>query len=282
MSVAGVPNPGPFGSGHISALVGATPKFSPARPIEVLSDGATPIDTLMDRASEALANTQYFECIDFSLRALQRAVHKRDWEHVARITMPLQEARRQLRQIACDTGKTLVLRTLPARGTTIEPGCYLLEPPMIGLDGKTFRDMARARKVPVLAIVKEPTTSAGKWPIVGVGTGQFENVVARVQVDPPASLLGYAGSLSQTDAKLLPNAAWFQTTLEALGDAAIRKVRPEWPAAHRVEDFAEYLEAVPDHEKLSQALAAAAKEAITAPVPVSLRRRPYFDDPHSF
>ncbi|MFO0856965.1 MAG: hypothetical protein U0640_06370 [Phycisphaerales bacterium] len=284
MSVAGVPNSpqGPFGSGLISAHAAGASRISGVRPVEVLADGATPIDTLMDRASEALVKTQYFDAIDFSLRALQRAIHKRDWEHVARITMPLQEARRQIRQLACDAGKTFVLRTLPARGTTIEPGCYLLEPPMIGLDGKTFRDMARARKVPVLALVKEPTTSAGKWPIVGVGTGQFENVVARVQVEPPASLAGYAGSLAQTDAKLLPDAAWFQMTLEALGDAAIRKVRAEWPAAHRVEDLAEYLDAVPDHEKLSQALAAAAKEAVVAPAPVSLRRRPYFDDPHSF
>ncbi len=289
MSIAGVPNPapGPFGSGPLSALAGAASKFgspanSPARPVEVLPDGVTPLDTLMDRASEALVKTQYFEAIDLSLRALHRAVQKRDWERVARITMPLQEARRQLRQIACDAGKSFVLRSLPARGTTIEPGCYLLEPPMIGLDGKTFRDMARARKVPVLALVKEPTTSAGRWPIVGVGTGQFENVVARVQVDPPASLVGCTGPIAQTDAKLLPDASWFQSTLEALGDAAIRKVRPEWPAAHRVEDLAEYLDAVPDHEKLSQALAAAAKEAINAPEPVSLRRRPYFDDPYSF
>lgn len=280
MSVAGVPSSG--SSGPSNSWESGTAR---ARPIEVFGDMAshlekTPVDNLMERASEALVKTQYFETIDLCLRALQRAIHKKDWEHVTRIVMPLQEARRQVRQVACDAGKTFVLRTLPARGTALEAGCYLLEPPLIGLDGKTFREFARARKVPVLVLVKEPTTSAGKWPVVAVGTGQFENVVARVQVEPPAGLAGYSGALA--DAKVSPDAAWFMAAQEAVGDAAIRKVRSEWPAAHRVEDLAEFLDAVPDHEKLCQALGAAAKEAMAAPAPTLLRRRPYFDDPHSF
>jgi hypothetical protein len=78
----------------------------------------------------------------------------------------------------------------------------------------------------------------------------------------------------------LSDGSWFQATQEALGDAAIRKVRAEWPASHRVDDLAEYLDGVPDHEKLSQALEAAAREAMTAPIPAMPRRRPFVDNPY--
>jgi hypothetical protein len=278
MSLAGVPNP-------LGALTGAKP---PSAPVEVLGGygggDPTQIDALMERASQALLRMDYFETIELSLRALDRARRKRDWERVARITMPLQEARRQLRQLATDAGRVFVLRSLPSRGQALEAGLYLLEPPLIGLDGATMRDMLRARKVAAMVLVKEPTTSAGKWPMVGVGRGEFENVVARVQLDPPAGLAGHAGPVASAEGGALQHAladgTWFQMAQEALGDAAIKKVRSEWPAAHRVDDFAEYLDAVPDHEKLSQALESTAREATTAPIPAMGRRRPYVDNPY--
>jgi hypothetical protein len=284
VSVAGVPNP--FGA--ITGAKSPATAVPPATPVEVLGGfggvDATQIDALMERASAALLRMDYFETIELSLRAMERSRRKRDWERVARITMPLQEARRQIRQLATDVRKVHLLQGLPTRGVPMEPGLYLLEPPMIGLDGTTVRDMLRARKVPAMVLVKEPTTSAGKWPIVGVGRGEFENVVARVQLDPPAQLAGHAGPVSGADADTVQHAladgTWFQTAQEALGDAAIKKVRSEWPAAHRVDDLAEYLDAVPDHEKLSQALESTAREAMTAPIPALGRRRPYVDNPY--
>jgi hypothetical protein len=298
MSLAGVPNPlgalasgvtGGMAGGMAGGLANGGKPTAPATPVEVLSGyvgggDATQIDALMERASAALLRMDYFETIELSLRALDRARRKRDWERVARITMPLQEARRQVRQLATDAHQVFVLRSLPSRGQPLDAGLYLLEPPMIGLDGATLRDMLRARKISALVLVKEPTTSAGKWPIVGVGRGEFENVVARVQLDPPASLAGHTGPLANAPADALQaglaDGTWFQSAQEALGDAAIRKVRPEWPAAHRVDDLAEYLDAVPDHEKLSQALEATAREAMTAPIPAQTRRRPFVDNPY--
>ena len=44
----------------------------------------------------------------------------------------------------------------------------------------------------------------------------------------------------------------------------------------------EALDALPDHEKLHQALAAACREAIHAPAPERPRRRGRHDDPFSF
>ncbi len=248
----------------------------------------TPIDALMEKASVALVRADYFTCEDLCLRALERCRRARDWERLARVVLPLQEARRQLRQIAADTGRVFVLRRLPSRGEKVEAGCYLVEPPMIGLDARTFREMARGRRVPVIAMAKEPTTSAGKWPIVGVGGNlgaQPVPVSVRVQVDPPYGLEGVK-TLGELPENRLPDLAWVLATQEALGDAAIAKVeagrKAGWPADHRVEDLMEYLDAVPDHEKLHQALEATAREAAAAPSSMKIRRRGIMDDPSSF
>jgi hypothetical protein len=275
MSVAGVPSQfsGAAGGDAARAAIQMDPRILAAGP---------GIDALMEKASQMLVACDYFGASEACERALDKARRVKDFERIARICMPLQEARRQIRQIAVDAGRTRVLNVLPARGTPLEPGLYLLEPPLIGLDGNTFRQFAFARRVPVLAIAKEPTTSAGRWPVVGVGRGEFENVVARTQVEPPASLVGHAGPLVGMDPSRLPDGAWMLAAQEAIGDAAIRKVRPEWPAAHRVEDLIELLDAVPDHEKLAQALEATAREALTAPTPQRPRRRPFVEDPYSF
>lgn len=271
MSLAGVPSQFPAQPAHTDARIAAA---------------SSAIDALMERASVALEATDYFAAQEFALRAIEKARRVQDFDRIARIAMPLQEARRQLRHLATDArdaGNVFVVSSLPSRDTKIDPGFYLLEPPLIGLDGKQFRELARGRKVPILALVKEPTTSAGKWPIVGVGVGEFENVVARVQVDPPASLKDWKEkSLKNAPRESLPDSAWFLSVQEALGDAAIRKVNPLWPAAHKVEDFIELLDAVPDHEKLSQTLMYTAKEATTAPAPKLPRRRPLVDNPLRF
>lgn len=268
MSLAGVPSQFPT---HSDARIAAA---------------SSAIDALMERASVALEATDYFAAQEFCLRAMDKARRVLDFDRISRIAMPLQEARRQIRHLATDArdaGGVFVLSSLPSPETRIEPGFYLLEPPVIGLDGRQFREVARNRKVPVLALVKEPTTSSGKWPIVGVGAGEFENIVARVQVEPPASLKGWKEkSLRTAPREALPDSAWFMSVQEALGDAAIRKVNPLWPAAHKVEDFIELLDAVPDHEKLSQTLMYAAKDALTAPAPKLPRRRPVMDNPLTF
>ncbi|HEX2836987.1 MAG TPA: hypothetical protein VHN77_02545 [Phycisphaerales bacterium] len=235
---------------------------------------ATPIDALMDKASVALVKADYFTTEELCLRAIERCRRMRDWERVARAVLPLQEARRQIRQFATD-GPVRMVQKLPSRGEPLEVGCYLAQPPMIGLDARTFRELARGRRVPVMAIAKEPTTAAGKWPVVGVGGNlgaQPVPVVVRVQVEPPTGGV--------------PDVAWMLATQEALGDAAIAKVEAGrklgWPADHRVEDLIEYLEAVPDHEKLHQALEATAREAAGASASTKPRRRGMLDDPRSF
>jgi hypothetical protein len=220
------------------------------------------------------------------VRAIERCRRSRDWERLARAVLPLQEARRQMRQIAMDAGRVAVLERLPSRGEKVEPGFYLVEPPLIGLDARTFREMARGRRVPVLALAKEPTTASGQWPMVAVGGNlgaQAMPVSVRVRVEPPA---GLTGAKTIAGAGSVPDVAWVLATQEALGDAAIARVeegrKAGWPADHRVEDLLEYLDAVPDHEKLLQGLAATAREAAASPASTRPRRRGIADDPWSF
>lgn len=223
---------------------------------------------LMEEASQALGRTAYFDAEALCLKAMSRARATSDFDAMARIALPLQEARRQRRHEAIDTGRVSVLRELPLSEKGVEPGCFLLEPPLVGIDARGVRDLLTRRKVPALVLTREPATGKGLWPIVGVGVGSFQPVVVRVQVKPSPG-----GT---------PTSEWMLAAQELLGDAALLKVLPEWPADHRVDDVWEYLEAVPDHEKLSQAFARACREASAMPERSPPRRRAPFDDPFSF
>jgi hypothetical protein len=70
----------------------------------VARGGPQQVEELMERASGALGRMEYFQAEELSLKALLRARGRDDFERMARICMPLQEARRQIRQIALDAG----------------------------------------------------------------------------------------------------------------------------------------------------------------------------------
>jgi hypothetical protein len=120
-----------------------------------------------------------------------------------------------------------------------------------------------------MVLAREPQTKSGRWPMVGVGTGPREPVVVRVQVAPPAI----------PEVIDLP---WYLAAQEALGDAAILKAPASVPADHHVDDLMDLLEAVPDHEKLIQALAQACRQAVGTEPTVLPRRRPIMEDAFSF
>ena len=235
------------------------------------------IDQLMERASSALVATNYFEAETLCLKALTRCAAANDFERMARICLPLQEARRQKREEAVDAGRTCIIQSLPARGGPIEPGCYLLEPPLIGIEAVTLREMADRKKVPALVLCREPRTSAGKWPMVGVSGTDRESLVVRVQVTPPPEF-DVPDARGQQGPRVGPDASWFVKTQEALGDAAIAKIKADLPPDWRALDLFEMLRAVPDHEKLVQALMGACELAARSPLSEKPRRRAVFED----
>jgi len=240
------------------------------------------IDELMERASSALVTTNYFEAEKWALKALDRACAAQDYERMARICLPLQEARRQKRHEAIDSGNTFILRTLPSRGDDLAPGCYLLIPPLIGLEAGSLRSMLDRKKVPAMVLCKEPTSSSGKWPLVGVSGSDRESLVIRAQVPPPEGFENMTPMGPGEGLRPGPSARWFLSSQEAMGDAAIAKVDPKLPPDYRALDLYEYLKAVPDHEKLHQALEAVCREAAVTGPSARPRRRAVIDDPFSF
>lgn len=225
-------------------------------------------DELMERASTALAKGDYFDAASLCGRAMIQARRADDFERMARVCLPLQEARRHIRTQALDARQIFVLDALPTGRTRLESGCYVVQPPLIGLSANALREMLDRRRVAAMVLAREPTTRAGQWPIVMVGGGQFRLVVARVRPEAPAN-----GT---------PTPEWLLAAHEALGDAAIAQVLPEWPADHRADDLLERLEGLPDHEKLMQALAAACREAARMTLRSPPRRRVPMDDPRGF
>jgi hypothetical protein len=250
--------------------------------MNTLNTTSKSIDELMERASAALVATNYFEAEKLALKALDRAMAAQDYERASRICMPLQEARRQKRHEAIDAGTTFLLRTLPDRGQEFAPGCYLLIPPLIGLEAQTLRSLLDRKKVPALVLCKEPTTGSGKWPLVGVSGSDRESLVIRTQVPPPEGFEKMTPMVAGEGMRAGPSSRWFLTSQEALGDAAIAKVSAALPPDYRALDLYEYLKAVPDHEKLHQALEAACREAAVVGPSPHPRRRAVIDDPFSF
>jgi hypothetical protein len=233
----------------------------------------------MERASIALTETRYFEAERLSSQALHKAYRVFDFERMARIVLPLQEARRQKRQIAEDTGAVFILSSLAVLDEPPMPGMFLFQPPLIGADARGYREAADSKHVPVFALAREPMSRDGLWPVVTVG-----DVSIRTKVAPPFPAQRQEAGPTRDDSARFgpPPSEWFTLAAEALGDAAIARLNPADPAAWRVEDLLLATDAHPYHEKLHQALEACCREAVGRPLPEGRRPRPMIDDPFSF
>ncbi|MBY0311251.1 MAG: hypothetical protein K2W85_04215 [Phycisphaerales bacterium] len=237
------------------------------------------IDALMEQSSAALVKRDYFAAERLASSALRRAYAAGDFERMARIVLPLQEARRQKRDLAVDSGKIYIVDSELPQGKTLKPGCYLISPPRVGVDGRLLREMADEREVPTVVIVREPPSREGLWPIVAVGPVTVRTKVAPPPPAKPAAKKKPAKPTATKKGKTAEPAepavapvgepvlttAWFLSTSELLGDAAIAQIAATLPAASRVDALMDRLEAHPDHEKLHQRLAEACREAILEP-----------------
>jgi len=243
------------------------------------------VDSLMEQASQALVERRYFDAERLAAEALARAFTVLDYERMARIVLPLEEARRQKRDAAAEAGYVgVVIDQLPV-GRALKAGCYLVCPPRVGIDGRSLREAADKKKVAVIVVVREPTSRDGLWPVVALGP-----VTVRTKVPPPEMThngTGAPGGTSRQRKKAgaspadgaaapelpRPSVQWFLRTCELLGDAAIAAVDRALPADFRVENLFRRLEALPDHEKLHQALGDACREAMMGPEPGRKARR---------
>lgn len=236
------------------------------------------IDEAMDRASEALVETRYFEAEQLCLRSLERAHKARDYDHMARIVLPLQEARRQKRMLAADTGRRAIIDSTRALRAPPQAGCYLIQPPLVAIDARGLRERADAKKVPVLMVTREPMTLSGHWPVVAATMG----LSIRIRFDPPFPLQRVETGWTRDNNTEAPPAAWFLGAADAISREGLKKVDPTDAAAWRVDDLMVLLEAHPDDELIHQALGDTCREALAQPLPEGPRPRRLRDDPYCF
>ncbi|MCC6428547.1 MAG: hypothetical protein IT435_17230 [Phycisphaerales bacterium] len=252
-------------------------------PLPTASSDSSPIDELMDRASDALVRTAYFQAEDLAQSALRRAFQARDYERMARICLPLLEARRQKIQLAQDAGRVVIVDETLAKTGPTAAGLYLIQPPMLAFNTREFRQLADRRQVPIFILAREPMTRAGKWPLAAVAPGlEGRDITLRTYVDPPPGVIPTTNGMTRDTMSSPPTAEWMLSAGEILGDAALARLNPQDPAAHRIEDLLEYLDAWPLHEKLHQRLMDECKLAITQPAPANERRRGIAENPWSF
>lgn len=237
------------------------------------------IDSQMERASSALAQMDFFQAERIAASCLKLAHNTGDFERMARICMPLEEARRQKRLAAIDTANTVVRSTLPRGHNKLEPGCCLIQPPLVGADVGALRLKADRRGVPILFVTREPLTRAGKWPIAAVTPVPL---TIRAYIDPPEPLERIESSPTKDNGESVPTISWFLKAIDALTDAAIAKLKCDDPPAWQVADLVDCLDALPESDLLHQKLAAACQEALHAPEPEGLRRRPLIEDDGAF
>lgn len=235
------------------------------------------IDEQMEQASTLLVQRQYFDAEKLAAGALRRAMGIQDYDRAARICLPLQEARRQKRDMAIDAGAVFLIDADVPSAESILPGCYLVAPPRVGVDGRLIREMADERRVPVMVLVREPSTREGLWPLVAVGP-----TTVRARVEPPrapkpapiastsrgkkksasaSEAASHAREMVTGDVVSLPPPEWFVIASEALGDVAIASCAAVSPPEMLVEALALRLAACPEHEKLHQRLQEAARAA---------------------
>jgi hypothetical protein len=222
---------------------------------------STSINSLMTKAQQALTRNHWFEAERLAARALDMARNEGDFNLMARIVLPLQEARRQRMQVAIDSKKLVIHDEPMGEERSLEAKCYLVQPPLVGADARRLRLLALEREIPALILCREPKTQLGLCPVVAIG-----QVTVRTRIDPPR----------KWDK---PDLAWFVAACEQLGDAALETLDRTADPARQVDALLERLDTFPDHEKLHQALAEACKEAArhyaggTAPARAAMRVR---------
>lgn len=189
---------------------------------------------LMEKASEALQSGEYFECIELASEALRGAHAGGDFSLMARVLMPLEEARRQVRLEAIDSGNLVVVDSVEQlEGLEMASGCYLFEPMLVGADGRAWRERAEREHVAVVVVVHEPETDSGDWPLVMVGP-----VTVRARVAPPDEV----------------TLEWIVAANEALGDEAIEICQDARDEREQLDELYASLQTLPDHDGLHQAL----------------------------
>lgn len=227
------------------------------------------LDAMMEDASRALARMEYLECEALCVEALDQARAAEAWSYVARILLPLQEARRQRRMIAAEGVVRLGTTSLtgPVSGwlDEMEAGCLAVTAPHGAAQARELVALARQRRRVVEVLYVENAPRQGDWRVRSFGGPA---VTVEVAGPPPTwcdrwirpgemsnAIEGASGVLRSATP-----ADWFLDASEALGDAALEAALQHHDSPKASFDaLYDCLQVVSDHEILHQRLAEAAR-----------------------
>lgn len=198
----------------------------------------------MEKAADAQSRGSYFEAERLALKALQIARQISDFSRMADVARTLGSARSHRLQAALKAKKVTVWDGPITERVKVKPGCYIIEPPLVGADARRLRIAALQNEVPVAVLCREPLTKLKQWPIVAIGAG----ATVRTRIDPPKN-------------PEKPSMSWFEGALEALGECAVQSVDPSQPLTRQIDTVLERLDTVPDHTGLHELLEKICHEA---------------------
>lgn len=201
------------------------------------------IDEQARMAEAAMRRGKWFEAERCAQKGLEMARRAEEFEVMAEICLTLQEARRQRLQEAFDAKKVFILNAGIVEEMKIVPGCYVIEPPLVGADARRLRLAALRDEVAVAVICREPLNRMGLCPVVAIG-----GTTVRTRIQP-----------AKNPEK--PTLSWIANAIEALGDFAIETVDAGHDLDKQIDDVLAKLDAHPDHEGLHQTLAELCREA---------------------
>ena len=209
------------------------------------------LDTIMEQASEALVKMDYFTTEALASTAFEQAMGDRCYAYAARILMPLQEARRQIRMIAAEGPihiGSAALEGGPGDWLAAQPvGCLVVTPPHTEEQAAECYDRAREARQP-LEVLYAPVPGQPQWTLASFrGRGLRATVAA-----PPSQWQAFTP------------ADWFLDALEALGDAGVHQARETSDPLDRVAILRQSIAAAPHHEILHQELGALLRELAVA------------------
>jgi hypothetical protein len=205
------------------------------------------IDDLTSQAVGALADKRYSQAEGLASKALTLARDDGDYQRMAVVIPTLSLARAGRLALAIDVGTVTILDEPFDDDIKIEPGCYLMQPPLVGAHARRLRLTALRQEISAVILCREPVIRLGLVPLVALGNG----ATVRTKVRPPEDLDN-------------PSLDWFTDSLDALGEAAT-ELDPGLSVQKRVDALLARLDSIPEYDGLHQCLEESCREAAETP-----------------
>jgi hypothetical protein len=193
---------------------------------------------ILDTAKKAFEAKRWFEAELMTLKLIEDARGTFDFDTMAAGVPVLRDARMARFEEAfriADDSIRLLTESLD-EDAVATPGCWLIQPPLVGADGRNLRALAIEQEVPVAVLCREPLTQLGLQPIVSIG-----RITIRTKIDPPAQPQS-------------PDMDWYRYALDELGESAIDSVDTGIDIVKQVDALLDRINTVQEHARLHDAL----------------------------